>query len=91
MGEDDKKTGISSGVVQPLLIEVPVLDQTDLLELAAAIDDAQAAHVRLRSKTRTVMRKVQAALDRWSLPPNKDEPKEPALRLVGKGSKNRQP
>lgn len=82
--EDNKRPGISVGI-QPLLIEVPVLSEADLLELVAAIDDSQAAHIRLRSKARAVLRKAQAAMDRWALPPEK--PKEPPpLKLVGKSN-----
>lgn len=88
MGEDGKKTGISVGI-QPLLIQVPILTEADLLELQAAIEDEHAANLRLRSKTRAVLRKVQAALDRWSLPPEKAA-KAPALRIVGAEGKKRQ-
>jgi hypothetical protein len=89
VSEDEKKTGISVGV-QPLLIEVPVLTEADLLSLMGAIDESHAANVRLRSKAREILRKAQAAMDRWSLPPEKRETQGPALRIVGKGSKKHQ-
>jgi hypothetical protein len=91
--EDDKKPPapkVSLGV-EPLLIEVPVLTESDLDGLLGAIDEQHAANVRLRSKAREILRKAQAAKDRWSLPPAPAlAPKEPVLRLVGKGNKNRQ-
>ncbi len=78
--------------VKPLLIEVPILTEADLLELAADIQAEQLAHLRLRSTTRKILRKVRAALDRWSLPPKPPTAaaptaQPPRLRLVTDGKK----
>ena len=91
MAEDEKKPGapaVSVGI-EPLLIEVPVLTAADLVGLMGAIDESHAANIRLRSKAREVLRKAQAAMDRWALP-EKEPTKAPPLRLVGKDGKKRQ-
>jgi len=78
--------------VQPMLIEVPVLKQADLEALVVDIDAHIASGVRLRSRVRSVLRQVQAAMDRWALPPAPTTPKpRKTLSLVPDDPKLKQP
>jgi hypothetical protein len=98
MSQPPEKTptpSLSFGVA-PMMVEVPIFTKADLLDLVAAIDEQQAANVRLRGRVRAVLRRVEAAMARWSLPEKKDAagsggpppgPRRPRLKLVTKNEK----